>query len=1027
MPKVLISALLLLAWVSEANGKVVVFWQEGFPTVESQPVSQDVLVKALDGMQPIFAGLEELKKPETLKDAELLVLPYGSAVPVDAWTRILEYLEEGGNLLNLGGRPFFVPVTRENGRFVQGRPQDTYARHLGIWHTYEPPQKDGVKLAWEEGYSFFSARELRARRLFVLDGENRGLGFLLNDKGEKVAAPVVNADSTEPRGAGKAMWGSRAVMLDFEPEPGYWSSPAGLALIGETAEYARQGATMFWLEMQNATLVGGEIPQVVVHLRNARRQRRGEPQAGMVRVELVSGSDLLATVEVTCSGDTVAANVAFQKTLLPGLYAVRSTYEDGGRPREFYQTGFWVEDERLLNSGPALGVKGDFLTKAGAPFLPFGTNYFTTDRYRQVFIGPGNAYYWDHDFAEMEKHGVTFVRTGVWNNHIEFLDKATGEANERFLRNLEAFLLSAGRHNIHVNFTFYAFDPQTVKRHPGEESLLTGPGSNPYTDPVAIRAQQNYILSVVNRFKNVPSLSWDLINEPSFSNPKHLWRGNTPNNDPTEIAAWHQWLAEKYGSIDNLANAWAVTSEDLGSFDSVPLPDPDDLVPTRYGNSKQVRALDYNLFAQAMFSRWVSQMVSAIRSTGSRQLVDVGQDEGGVSDRVLNQFFADAGVDFTVNHTYWRDDALLWDSVAAKRPGMPNFVGETGYQPVWRPDGEWRWDEVTGFPLIERKWALGFAAANSGALQWDWSLGGDFGIKRSDGSNKTWEDMMREMGEFAKKAAPYATGFKPPALAIVLPQSLQLSVSNSLALEAQQKCVRALYYYARAAAYVVGEYQIELLGNPKLIILPSPWILNQKAWDAILARVREGATLLVSGRFDADEHFHPTDRQQKLGIDYQPGLLATRENLLEWPGGRAGLSYSGDKTTYLERAFTPTRQTLVEEQEGKGRILFVPLPLELSDNLKAIGDIYRYALGVAKVAPVYTTSLQDPGILLCPTQLEKATLYVLTSESSSTDVSFRDSESGKEFTGKLEPGRAALLLVGRNGEVLASYNWKAVR
>jgi hypothetical protein len=54
---------------------------------------------------------------------------------------------------------------------------------------------------------------------------------------------------------------------------------------------------------------------------------------------------------------------------------------------------------------------------------------------------------------------------------------------------------------------------------------------------------------------------------------------------------------------------------------------------------------------------------------------------------VLNQFYADAGVDFTVNHTYWRDDALLWDSVVAKRVGVPNFVGETGYQPVWRPDG----------------------------------------------------------------------------------------------------------------------------------------------------------------------------------------------------------------------------------------------------------------------------------------------------------------------------------------------------
>jgi hypothetical protein len=104
----------------------------------------------------------------------------------------------------------------------------------------------------------------------------------------------------------------------------------------------------------------------------------------------------------------------------------------------------------------------------------------------------------------------------------------------------------------------------------------------------------------------------------------------------------------------------------------------------------------------------------------------------------------------------------------------------------------------------------------------------------------------------------------------------------------------------------------------------------------------------------------------------------------------------------------------------------VAWPLELNDDLKAIGEIYRYVLGVAKVAPVYTTDLPDPGILICPTQMEKATLYVLTSESSSANAFFRDAASGKEFAGKLEPGRAALLLVGVKGEVLASYDWKGL-
>ncbi len=108
---------------------------------------------------------------------------------------------------------------------------------------------------------------------------------------------------------------------------------------------------------------------------------------------------------------------------------------------------------------------------------------------------------------------------------------------------------------------------------------------------------------------------------------------------------------------------------------------------------------------------------------------------------------------------------------------------------------------------------------------------------------------------------------------------------------------------------------------------------------------------------------------------------------------------------------------------GKGRILFASLPLELNDNLQAIGDVYRYALKIAGVAATYTTSLRDPGILICPTRFPHATLYVLTSESAGQQVSFRDQNSGKQISGARAPGRAALLLIGTDGTVLAAYNW----
>ena len=100
-------------------------------------------------------------------------------------------------------------------------------------------------------------------------------------------------------------------------------------------------------------------------------------------------------------------------------------------------------------------------------------------------------------------------------------------------------------------------------------------------------------------------------------------------------------------------------------------------------------------------------------------------------------------------------------------------------------------------------------------------------------------------------------------------------------------------------------------------------------------------------------------------------------------------------------------------------MLFFTLPLELNDDLRLLGDVYRWALAEAKIEPVYQTKLDDPGILICPTALETGTLYVLTSESSvARDVRFRDVASGRDVRVELAPGRAALLLVTRAGEVV---------
>lgn len=1008
-------------FASTLTAKTVVFWQPGFPTVESAPISRQALEQAIGTADTTFANLDTLTKPASLDDADLLVLPYGSAFPAGAFANIMAYLRQGGNLLVLGGRPFRVPVTQANGQVTPALPTDAYEREIGIVHTYEVPQKDERAFAWGRHLFFLDPAKIEARKYFVLQGRIDGLGYMLNSDSDRVAAPVVATDHTSVRDGG--MLGARFVFLDFEPAPGYWDSADGISLIRTAARYAKQGIAQFSIETEFPTLKLGETPQLVVHVRDIHGPHH-RAENGAATIQLMAADRVIEEQQVSCPQGEADAELHFNEHLSPGFYHVNGIYREAGQIRSAYQNGFWVvEDDRELNSGPTLGVKGDFLTEDGKPFFPFGTNYFTTEDPGWDFSSPRNAAVWEHDFEEMARHGVSFVRTGVWGLQFKFLGEPYGGASERFLRNVEAFLLCARRHNIAVNFTFFAFDPQTILRLHQNDPVVMLPGGNPYLDPITIRAEQDYMLSIVERFKNVPFLSWDLINEPSFSNPHHLWTGNTPNGDPAELQAWYKWLGEKYGTIEKLASAWSVTPEQLNSFDAVPLPEAHDLrFDLENGNAGQARAVDYNLFAQEMFANWVHSMVAAIRLTGSRQLIDIGQDEGGITNRVLNQFYAGAGLSFTTNHTYRQNQALLWDSLAAKVPGIPNIVGETGYQPIILPNGQWQFDEISGFGLQERKWAYGFAGGTSGTLPWDWAREIYFGIERSDGSNKIWVNMLRDMGAFAHEAALHATALIQPQVAIVIPQSLQLSTLGSLSIEAQQTSVRALYGYARSQAYMVGEDQIASLGNPKLIIVPSPWIFSQRSWDALIEKVKAGATLLISGPFDAGPHFEPTGRQDEIGIPYHSGLLSIRDNQIKWPNGELHLIYGDEKTNFLERAYLDNGDAFVEKSIGRGRILFLALPLELNENLEAVGDVYKYALQKAGVGTVYSANL-DPGILISPTQFPHATLYVIASESTRRTIMFHDERSGKDFSGQLAPGRAALLLIGEKGNTLASYNW----
>src|SRR5207248_7245213 len=94
--------------VFSADNSIVVFRESGFPAADSAPTPESLL-QGLLGVH--FASADELKT--RLNSAGLLVLPYGSAFPEPAWPEIHSFLQRGGNLLVLGGRPFSRAAYRD--------------------------------------------------------------------------------------------------------------------------------------------------------------------------------------------------------------------------------------------------------------------------------------------------------------------------------------------------------------------------------------------------------------------------------------------------------------------------------------------------------------------------------------------------------------------------------------------------------------------------------------------------------------------------------------------------------------------------------------------------------------------------------------------------------------------------------------------------------------------------------------------------------------------------------------------------
>jgi hypothetical protein len=956
-----------LAIPRDRRGPFVVFDEPGFPTVDVPPLT------ALPGASVATSSADLAAR---LQPGAVLVWRHGSAFPADAWTDVARFLESGGSLLHLGGEPFTRPVTGAAGaRQVEPRTV-AYLERLRLNQSYRVPAggatlRPGPALGQTNrplpSGTWAFALEPRLTETVDFPSESGSPG-----QRDAVVRPL--ADVVAAGGDPRFPAAAAAYIIDRlrgRFAGGRWIlwllsvAPDDAELTGLLAEANRPPYDLR-LDPTFGCFHAGERPSATV-----RGHRPGATDTlvatGTIAIEGSGPARRPVPVQLDIA-EHGTARVDLPADLAPGLYRATLDVPVLGTA----VTGFWIFDPTLFGSGDPLTLDGFTLRRNGRPEPVVGTTVMSATVHRDFLFEP-NAAVWDDTFAEIASLGINLVRTGFWSGWRKVSLEA-GEVDEGVVRALEAYYLTARAHGVPVLFNAFAFTPEAFG------------GADPYLDPRALEGQRALLTTLARRMAPAREFLWDLINEPSFASPDKLW-SLRPSGSPSERRAFLAWLAARYdpgggargGWEDVVRRRWRLRpDEPIGlpadrDFQDAYLPGP----------RRPYRALDYALFAQDAFADWVRQMRSALHEGGSTTAVTVGQDEAGLSTSPSPLFFHDA-VSFASMHTWWNNDALIWDGVMAKPSGAPLLVSETGIMQHDLLSGEAVRNPEEFANLLSRKLVYAFAAGAFGVVEWVYDVNpyiandneAAIGLRRVDGSFKPEHGVLADVAGFVRRHRARFDGYVEPDVVLLVPTA-DLFSARDTATRATRAAVRACYDTIGVRVRAVPDHHAARdLGHPRLIILPACRGVSDSGWAAILAAVEAGATLACSGWLETDDAGLPAER---LGVDRRPLRLV--ETAQDDQDRREVFRFSGtlDESWYAAVGDGPSRTA-----RALGAILHHPLPIEWADPTPGLAAFYRSALASAAIAPLVVFDADGPGLTAVIVPFRADWLLAAVNETSAT-------------------------------------------
>lgn len=1021
----------------------------------------------ISGAMDIAAATEALSNIGTIVEAADLAASLQQAnggcfinmhapyFPKSAWTAILGYLKRGGGLLNIGGAPFKYPVRLEDGQWIVEAEQTVYHQELYIHEALRVDSTRVVRYQAAEEIPLIVGGEAllplsdtwnlvphvtKSSDLPHQMGSSGPMdtrvysllkGITADDR--EVSAPVVLWEQI-----GGPFKGARWLFVSQTLREGFWTD-GGLEQIAQWVQFISEGVTELWIKPNYASFENGERAQLTLQTERLSRSAISSSSSSdtwtfHISVKREGDAAAVWTKELQ---EQVKDELTIVRLPLPiaiesGLYRVICKAEGPHGEIRMLKQAFWGFDTELLKQGTPIRAGRDFFVKDGNTLPVVGMTYMTSDVARKFLFLP-NADVWDRDMAQMKKAGINWIRTGIWTAYRNIM-QVDGHASEEVLRAIDAFVLTAKRHDLQLTFTFFSFTPE-----PWE-------GLNPYLDPRSVEAQKRFIRSIVSRHKDTTNIDWDLINEPSMFDPEKIFSdGPRSCRDPFELKAFSEWLEERHGSIELLQERWSMSPTQLPDFATAKPPEASEInfnIQDIHSGKKGTRWLDYVLFSMDMHNVWAMQLSDTIKELCPNHLVTVGQDEALGAQRP-SPFFYEEAVDYTTVHSWWLNDYLLWDGIFAKTANKPNLVQETGIMYVETPDGRAKRTETELRSFLERKYAYAFATGGAGAIQWIWNTNfymdnaneSQIGALRADGTEKPEADVSYDFGRFMGEIGGILGDRDLEEIAVVFPYSNDFS-NRKLAFEATTHLTRALAYELNMPFRGASEYHLsDLKAQPaKLIILPSAHNVDDAAMQQLLHMVEQtGAVLLVTGAINLDAYWHESNRFQNV-LGKTQLFNVQREERLVLGGEILPISYGNRRiaeTIKEEQVRTAALDGSVEKGSpvvdiplGEGRLIWSPLPVELNNRTEPLVKLYRYATEAAGVKSglEWIKGGDLSGVYGRKLSYKKGFLYIFVSEFAwDADIAVKDEETGVSYAFQLEQQRSVLFAADRNGKLLAVY------